>query len=119
MEILVCFSGFQNDFHSCSHHIVGVGLSEDLYLSGYMNVTGIDISSVVIQQMSQRCADKGELECMLRVCIFALYASSNICLVMAMDATEMEFPDECLDFIIDKGVSGVSCPLLLCTDQLL
>lgn len=33
-------------------------MSEDMYSDGWENITNIDISNVVIQQMTERCKDK-------------------------------------------------------------
>ena len=38
-------------------------LGAALYDSGFLNITNIDISSVVISQMTDRYADKEEMEC--------------------------------------------------------
>lgn len=35
----------------------------DLYDDGYLNITNIDISSVVVSQMNDRYADREEMEC--------------------------------------------------------
>jgi len=44
-----------------------VGLSEQLYEDGFCNVTGIDCSSVVIQQMSERHSNRVEMDCMILI----------------------------------------------------
>ena len=38
-------------------------LGAALYDAGYTNITNVDSSSVVISQMTDRCADKEEMEC--------------------------------------------------------
>uniref|UniRef100_A0A7S0SX50 Methyltransferase domain-containing protein n=1 Tax=Chromulina nebulosa TaxID=96789 RepID=A0A7S0SX50_9STRA len=62
-------------------------LSEEIYKEGFVNITSIDISSVVISQMRDRCAHLDEME------------------YTVMDALNMEYiPEECFDLIIDKGL---------------
>ncbi|KAJ1403388.1 S-adenosyl-L-methionine-dependent methyltransferase [Ochromonadaceae sp. CCMP2298] len=61
--------------------------SASLYDKGYRNITNIDISTVVINQMSDAYADRNEME------------------FTVMDARNMEFiPDQCFDLIIDKAL---------------
>lgn len=62
-------------------------LGSDLYDDGFTNITNIDISSVVISEMSDRYMDKEEME------------------FSQMDARRMELiPDDCFDLSIDKGL---------------
>ncbi|GMI01971.1 hypothetical protein TrLO_g8149 [Triparma laevis f. longispina] len=62
-------------------------LGADLYDEGYINVTNIDTSSVVINQMNDKYADREEME------------------YTVMDATNLEFlPDACFNLVIDKGM---------------
>ena len=70
--------------------IPGCGNSElgaALYDEGYLNVTNIDVSTVVISQMDTLYADKEEME------------------FSVMDGKKLEFiPDQCFDLIIDKAL---------------
>jgi len=61
-------------------------LGAELYDSGFVNLTCIDTSPVVINQMSDRYADKEEME------------------FTVMDVRRMEIPDACFDLIIDKAL---------------
>lgn len=84
-------------------------LGPDLYDDGFLNVTNVDISSVVINQMADMHRAKEEIECTIQRCncselsllILLLFF---FCSVSHMDARKMEFiPDQCFDLIIDKG----------------
>ena len=69
--------------------IIGCGnslLSEEIYDSGYKNITNIDYSSNVLKKMEERSNEGG------RNMIFKV-----------MDALNMEFEEEEFDIIIDKG----------------
>jgi EEF1A lysine methyltransferase 4 len=74
---------------------VGCGnapLVQDMYDDGYRNITSVDTSPVVIQQQTMKHADKEEVE-------FSI-----------MDATALEFPDECFDTVLDKStMDAVLC----------
>ena len=61
-------------------------LGSQLYDDGYVNITSIDISSVVIAQMHDKYIDKSEME------------------YQKMDARSMQIPDNCFDLIIDKAL---------------
>lgn len=61
-------------------------LGQQLYDDGYLNITNIDISSVVIAQMHDKYIDKSEME------------------YQKMDARNMQIPDNCFDLVIDKGL---------------
>eukprot|EP01033_Poteriospumella_lacustris_P000825 gene825-588_t len=62
-------------------------LGADLYDAGFLNITNIDISTVVINQMTDLHRTKEEME------------FSN------MDARRMEFiPDQCFDLVLDKAL---------------
>lgn len=62
-------------------------LGADLYQIGYQNITNIDISEVVVNQMAGKYQDLEEME------------------FNAMDARHLgDIPDECFDIIIDKGL---------------
>lgn len=43
-----------------------LGLGPDLYDAGYTNITHIDTSMVVINQMNDRYFDREEMECKIR-----------------------------------------------------
>lgn len=49
---------------------VFVELGAEIYDSGYVNVTNIDISTVVINQMTANCADREEMECMEELVVY-------------------------------------------------
>jgi len=77
---------------------VGCGNStfpSDLWDAGYRNCTSIDVSSVVLQQMSKRYERKHELQW------------------LCMDATNMSFDDSTFQCIIDKGTLDA----VLCTNN--
>jgi EEF1A lysine methyltransferase 4 len=58
-----------------------------LYKEGYTNITQIDTSKVVVNQMSNFYSDLDQME------------------YTTMDATRMEFiPDNCFDLVIDKAL---------------
>lgn len=81
-------------------------LGSDLYDFGYKNITNIDISTVVINQMSDTYAAKEEMECKLsdKREIFIQLIYLFVYLVSVMDARRLEYvPDQCFDLIIDKG----------------
>ena len=72
------------------------GFSSDLHDAGCCNVSSIDLSSVVIQQMADRYREKEEME------------------FTVMDATNLDFfPNECFDLVIDKGLTDA----VLCGDK--
>lgn len=69
--------------------MVGCGnsnFSEQLFDHGFTNITNIDVSSVVIEQMSQRMAEKGK------------HMKWEV-----MDATNTSYKDEEFDVVLDKG----------------
>lgn len=70
--------------------IVGCGNSAlgcDMYDDGFHNITNIDISEVVINQMTDKYSSREHME------------------YTVMDARNMEYiPDECFDVIIDKAL---------------
>ena len=61
-------------------------LSEDMFEDGYANLSNIDISRVVIDQMSDKYKDKPALT----------FQQMNVC--------SLEFPDESFDAVVAKGV---------------
>jgi ubiquinone/menaquinone biosynthesis C-methylase UbiE len=62
-------------------------LGGELYNAGYQNITNVDISEVVVNQMTDKYGDCTEME------------------FNAMDARAMELiPDACFDVVIDKGL---------------
>lgn len=66
-----------------------------MYDNGFTNITSIDISPVVIQQMNERFTDR-EME------------------YIVMDATNMEvLPNECFDLVLDKALMDS----ILCGDD--
>eukprot|EP01084_Bolivina_argentea_P144224 253109_1 len=87
------FPGLSNiisDHVSKDHSILMVGagnsrLSEEMLEDGYLAVTNIDASSVVIEQMSERYKERPELTW------------------KCMNACAIEFPDKSFDVAIDKG----------------
>lgn len=63
------------------------GLGADLHQDGFLNITNVDQSAVVISQMADRYADREEME------------------FTAMDVRRMEFlPNNCFDIVIDKAL---------------
>ena len=78
--------------------VIGCGnanLSEDMYDDGYHNIYNIDISSVVISQMSDRNKDRVDMK------------------YEVMDCTDMKYPDNYFDVVIDKSTIDA----LLCGDN--
>eukprot|EP00758_Cryptobia_borreli_P001976 Tbor_TRINITY_DN2683_c0_g1::TRINITY_DN2683_c0_g1_i1::g.17986::m.17986 len=75
--------------------VVGAGnscLSPQMYENGYHHITNIDISDVVIHQMSSR------------------YKEQDRMIWVNMDARKMEFPNNSFDIVIDKGtVDSLLC----------
>jgi len=62
-------------------------MGAELYDDGFLNITNIDVSSVVINQMGDLYADREEME------------------YTTMDARNLEFlPDDCFNLIIDKAL---------------
>lgn len=74
----------------------GAGLGADIYSDGFVNITNVDISSVVISQMTSMYAKYEEME------------------FSTMDAKHMEFiPNCCFDVIVDKALFDS----MLCGDE--
>ena len=76
----------------------------DLFDSGYLNITNVDNSSVCINQMIDRYADRQEMEYTL------------------MDCTDLDqYPDGCFNLIVDKGLfdSVICSPLNVTNVKLL
>ncbi|KAG1465212.1 hypothetical protein G6F46_002700 [Rhizopus delemar] len=68
--------------------ILGCGnstLGEDMYADGYKNITNIDYSKTVIENMKLRCSDKPEMTW------------------LEMDIRDLKFDNESFDAVIDKG----------------
>jgi ubiquinone/menaquinone biosynthesis C-methylase UbiE len=57
-----------------------------LYEDGYENITNIDVSDVIIEQMQRTHAER--------------YPRMQF---LTMDVTAMTFPDESFDVVLDKG----------------
>jgi len=84
-------------FLKVEHKILMIGcgnsrLSAQLYEAGYHNITNIDISEIVINQMKARYKDLDKMEWLLK------------------DATKLDFPDNSYDLVIDKATTDA----LLC-----
>ena len=107
-------------------------LGAEIYNMGCVNLTCVDTSPVVINQMSDRYADKEEMECTLpgptkvnpqflshldflsslSLCVYLSLGlppslgllSAAAAAVTVMDVRAMEMPDGCFDLIIDKGL---------------
>ena len=78
-----------------------------MYEDGYHNLTAIDISDVVIQQMKER--DK---EYPLIQCSFVL---SHLRIDSTMDCFNLTFPTDSFDVVIDKSTIDT----FLCSEELL
>lgn len=68
--------------------VIGAGnsrLSAQMYDGGFQNITNIDISEVVINQMKARFKEMDRMEW------------------VRMDVLKMDFPDASFDLVIDKG----------------
>ncbi|XP_066295235.1 eEF1A lysine and N-terminal methyltransferase-like [Branchiostoma lanceolatum] len=76
--------------------VVGCGnsrLSEDLYDVGYRGLTNMDISDVVVRQMTERNAEKrAEMK------------------FLQMDVMKMDFPDSSFSAVLDKGTLDALMP---------
>jgi len=71
-------------------------LGADLYDDGYLNITNVDTSSVVISQMTDLHGDREEME------------------YTVMDCRNLEYlPDNCFDLIIDKALMDAQ----LCSEE--
>lgn len=46
-----------------THTRIGPALGEDMYKDGYKNITNIDYSKIVINNMAERCKDMPEMKC--------------------------------------------------------
>ncbi|XP_066286326.1 eEF1A lysine and N-terminal methyltransferase-like isoform X1 [Branchiostoma lanceolatum] len=76
--------------------VVGCGnsrLSEDLYDVGYRGLTNVDISDVVVRQMTERNAEKR--------------ADMKF---LQMDVMKMDFPDSSFSAVLDKGTLDALMP---------
>ena len=63
-----------------------------MYNQGYKDIINVDISTVVIEQMSERNKDKPEMTWQV------------------MDILKMTFPDEKFDVVIDKStIDAILC----------
>ncbi|KAG6528882.1 hypothetical protein ZIOFF_011074 [Zingiber officinale] len=119
--------------------MVGCGnalMSEDMVMDGYVSISNIDISSVVIEMMIKKYEHIPQLECILLSVPIISFASSsrnifllskeelvstfNILMIntdMLMDARDMTFfNDGSFDCVMDKGtldslMCGVDAPL--------
>ncbi|KAI7848851.1 S-adenosyl-L-methionine-dependent methyltransferase [Circinella umbellata] len=60
-------------------------LGEDMYKDGYKNITNIDYSKTVIDNMKERCIDMPEMKW------------------LEMDIRDLKFDNESFDVVIDKG----------------
>eukprot|EP00058_Branchiostoma_floridae_P014709 XP_002600197.1 hypothetical protein BRAFLDRAFT_204501 [Branchiostoma floridae] len=76
--------------------VVGCGnsrLSEDLYDVGYRGLTNVDISEVVVRQMTERNVEKrAEMK------------------FLQMDVMKMDFPDSSFSAVLDKGTLDALMP---------
>ncbi len=82
----VILASYHKDNNTLNLNNTHVELGSDLYDAGYLNITNIDISTVVINQMTDMYRAKEEME------------------FSTMDARRMEFiPDQCFDLVLDKG----------------
>lgn len=65
-----------------------------MYDAGYMNITSIDISEVVVERMNAQASKKGKVDLVYHV----------------MDATQTPYVDEQFDFVVDKGtLDALAC----------
>ena len=72
-------------------------MQEQLYADGYHNITGNDISAIVIEEMRQSQKDKGMEKMRYDV----------------MDVRNMEYKDKSFDLVIDKS----TIDSLMCSDH--
>ena len=86
----------------------------DLVKDDWKKVIAIDFSSIVIEEMMKKAAsfDKERLECSkndlsFETLLFIFFFIPKT--VIAMDATNMCFHDECFDVVIDKGTLDAIC----------
>ncbi len=72
-------------------------MSERMYKDNYTNITNIDISDIVINQLKELYkAGYEKMKCILS------FIFTNLT-VVEMDATNMTYEDNKFDYIIDKG----------------
>lgn len=72
----------------CKILVIGCGnskMSEEMYDDGFTNLTNIDISQVVIDQMKVRNEERPSMQW------------------IKMDVTEMTFENESFDIVLDKS----------------
>lgn len=82
-----------------------------MYDDGYHNITNIDFSETVIENMRLRCKDKTRMTCkplmkkyflceiIIRLLIHKLFEIGIV-----MDIRDLNFLDRTFDIVIDKGV---------------
>ena len=78
--------------------VIGCGdsnLSEDMYRDGYTDITSNDYSSVVINKMKDKCAEKTGMKWDI------------------MDVHHMTYPDASFDAVVDKGTLDA----IICGDE--
>ncbi|GMH52473.1 hypothetical protein TL16_g01238, partial [Triparma laevis f. inornata] len=81
-------------------------LSEDLYEDGYSSITNIDISRVVIDQMTDKYKEKPALTWQQQHSNTARFARRS----SQMNVCSLEFPDESYDAVIGKAtMDAVLC----------
>lgn len=78
-----------------------------MYKDGYKNITNIDYSATVIENMKKRCADMPEMKCKQGgngVYALTWYLLMRVLHVgLEMDIRDLKFPDQSFDVVIDKG----------------
>lgn len=75
-----------------------IELSEEMYRDGYLNITNMDISEVVLEKMHLVYTKPGPKSAQFECGIFLLNQ-----LDLTMDATRMNFRDSSFDICLDKG----------------
>jgi hypothetical protein len=78
--------------------MVCIELSEEMFRDGYLNITNMDISEVVLEKMNQVYAKPGHKSAQFECGLLLLTH-----LDLTMDATRMNFRDSSFDICFDKG----------------
>ena len=78
--------------------MVFIELSEEMHRDGYLNITNMDISEVVLEKMHHVYTKPGPKSAQFE-CRFLLLTHLDL----TMDATRMNFRDSSFDICLDKG----------------
>lgn len=83
-----------------------------MYADGYKNITNIDYSKTVIENMKLRCSDKPEMTCKkAQRSNKPQHITYHIGL--EMDIRDLKFDNESFDAVIDKGFFFFFCEFFI------